>query len=303
MTLRALLTVGRISNLPTIWTNVLAAAVLAQSSVPIETVFNAGDMSVITLWLLTLCSLSMMYLGGMYLNDAFDSEWDKQNNPTRPIAAGMLSKHCVWVIGVVLLLLAVVMIGCLYQSLSVLEVHVQGVRVYYGWFAAGLLVLAIIAYNAWHKRYVHSALIMGACRSGVYFIGALLLGQLTMPVTLASLSLFLYVAGLTYFAQNEHVNKISSRWPLLLLFSPVLIAAKPGVESLYFWLYLVCFFSWIVRQLGALLTVRASIGGLLAAIPLLDGLMLASVNALIPSLVCLLVFLITPRLHRWVSGT
>ena len=61
MTLRIALRLGRVSNLPTVWTNVAAAAVLA--GVPLA--------SLGVLALAVACSL--FYVGGMFLNDAFDA--------------------------------------------------------------------------------------------------------------------------------------------------------------------------------------------------------------------------------------
>lgn len=305
MAIKTLLVVGRVSNLPTVWTNVLAAAVLAQASISVDqtTLFSEPG-----LWLGALLALSMMYLGGMFLNDAFDAGWDKQNNPSRPIAAGQISEHSVWLTGSVLMILATLLISYLYQTLLVVETTGTAYQAYYGWLAAVLLASTIIAYNAWHKQFSHSAFIMGACRFGVYLVAALLLAQLTYMVALAALSLLLYIAGLTYLARLEHSNRITSLWPLLLLFSPVAVGLLSGFYSLYFWLYLVGFVAWVSSRLRFVMctiqpNVKACIGGLLAAIPLVDGLLLASVNALVPSLICLLVFLIIPRLHQWVSGT
>ncbi|MFT4924969.1 MAG: hypothetical protein ACI8WB_001059 [Phenylobacterium sp.] len=321
MQLKTLLTLGRVSNLPTIWTNVLAAGVLAQASILTPALITQSDalsMDVMSMnqlpqqpvlvWLGVLLALSMMYLGGMFLNDAFDADWDTKNNNPRPIATGDIAVKTVWLMGTGMLCLSVVYIGYLYHLVSPGPGLVDWYQNYTGLFAGLSLALTIIAYNAWHKRFAHSAFIMGACRLGVYLIGALLLAELTVKVTLAGLSLLLYIAGLTYLARHEHLNRVTRLWPLLLLFSPVLVAACSGYGSWYFWLFLVGFMAWVISRLRLVLgagqpNVKACIGGLLAAIPLLDGLMLASVQAVLPSLLCLAVFLLIPRLHRWVSGT
>jgi 4-hydroxybenzoate polyprenyltransferase len=305
MTIKTLLTVGRVSNLPTVWTNVLAAAVLAQASISAEqSSVDPWPSAEPGLWLGALLALSLMYLGGMFLNDAFDASWDKQYNPSRPIAAGQISEQSVWLMGSSLMILATVLIGYLYQ----VETTKTGYQQYYGWLAAALLAAVIITYNAWHKQFAHSAFIMGGCRLGVYLVAALLLAQLTYMVALAAVSLLLYIAGLTYLARQEHRNRTTRLWPLLLLFSPVALALFSGFDSLYFLLYLAGFVAWVISRLRFVLgttqpNVKACIGGLLAAIPLVDGLLLASVNASLPSLICLLVFLIIPKLHQWISGT
>src|SRR6185436_14806944 len=51
---------GRVSNLPTVWTNSLAGIVLARGADDPEVIAGAA------------LSLSFFYVGGMFLNDAFD---------------------------------------------------------------------------------------------------------------------------------------------------------------------------------------------------------------------------------------
>ncbi len=76
VTLRIALRLGRVSNLPTVWTNVAAAAVLA--GVPL------ASLGVLALAL----ACSLFYVGGMFLNDAFDREFDRRVRPERPIPSG-----------------------------------------------------------------------------------------------------------------------------------------------------------------------------------------------------------------------
>src|SRR5260370_25481493 len=74
-----LLKLGRISNLPTVWTNVLAGTVLAGG--------------VVQHWqtAIVLLAMSLLYVGGMYLNDYFDCAIDARERPQRPIPAGDVS--------------------------------------------------------------------------------------------------------------------------------------------------------------------------------------------------------------------
>ena len=58
---RTLLVLGRVSNLPTVWSNCLAAWLLN---------FGAAWNNFYVL----LAGTTMLYVGGMYLNDAFDVE-------------------------------------------------------------------------------------------------------------------------------------------------------------------------------------------------------------------------------------
>ena len=56
MNAAVLLRLGRVSNLPTVWTNLLAAVVLAGGAV--------SDGRILPL----LAAMSLFYIGGMYLN-------------------------------------------------------------------------------------------------------------------------------------------------------------------------------------------------------------------------------------------
>ena len=62
--LRTLLILGRVSNLPTVWTNTLAGCALAGAAV------GPGRLALLAI------AFSLLYTGGMYLNDAFDRVWD-----------------------------------------------------------------------------------------------------------------------------------------------------------------------------------------------------------------------------------
>jgi len=84
--LRTLLVLGRVSNLPTVWSNSLAGWWLS----------GQGNF-----WKLPFLFLgvSALYTGGMFLNDAFDAEFDRQRRPGRPIPSGAISAETVWAFG------------------------------------------------------------------------------------------------------------------------------------------------------------------------------------------------------------
>ena len=76
--LRTLLVLGRTSNLPTVWSNCLAAWWLGGG---VQLGALAG----------VLLGTTLLYLGGMYLNDAFDAGFDAQYRRERPIPSGAIS--------------------------------------------------------------------------------------------------------------------------------------------------------------------------------------------------------------------
>ena len=89
---RSLLILGRVSNLPTVWSNCLAGWWLG----------GGGNT-----WKLPFlfCGVTLLYIGGMYLNDAFDADFDQQHRRERPIPSGAVSLSVVWRLGFGFLLL------------------------------------------------------------------------------------------------------------------------------------------------------------------------------------------------------
>src|SRR4051794_17851653 len=90
---RIYLRLGRVSNLPTVWSNTLAGIVLAGYQ-PTHDLFATP---VLFVWL--ALAMSLLYVGGMFLNDAFDQEIDAKERPERPIPSGLVSSSEVYSIG------------------------------------------------------------------------------------------------------------------------------------------------------------------------------------------------------------
>src|ERR1044071_7583847 len=90
--LRTLLILGRISNLPTVWSNCLAGWWLG----------GGGNFAKLPF---LFPGVTLLYIGGMFLNDAFDAEFDRLHRKERPIPSGAISLQVVWRCGFTLLLL------------------------------------------------------------------------------------------------------------------------------------------------------------------------------------------------------
>src|SRR5882672_1844198 len=130
--LRALLILGRASNLPTVWSNCLAGWLLGGGGEPRR--------------LALLClGATLVYLGGMFLNDAFDAQFDQQHRPERPIPSGAIQAGTVWKWGFVFLGLGWLVLGWLGNATLVL---------------ATVLVLSILIYDAVHKIFAFSPVLM-----------------------------------------------------------------------------------------------------------------------------------------------
>ena len=98
--MRAWLEVLRISNLPTVWTNVLVGVVLSLAFV------QPSNPSLVAV-LIAIVAGSCLYLAGMVFNDVFDVEIDHRERPGRPIPSGRIGRGAATMIGAVLLAIGV----------------------------------------------------------------------------------------------------------------------------------------------------------------------------------------------------
>lgn len=301
------LRLGRVSNLPTVWTNVLAGAIVAGS-------ITGRPLSIIHT-LLVMLAISAFYCAGMYLNDAFDREIDARERPGRPIPSGQISARAVFAIGFAL--------------------QVAGIAIlsYYGTWAivcGCALAATILLYNVWHKGNPLSPLIMGLCRALVYFVAAasVMMVELTTSaehslkntglfnttVVLAALAIWAHVVGLTYAAKQESLNRLGSLWPLLILALPVLLYGSRSVTS---WtdgglalLMLLALIAADIIAVRLLITrhiagaVPKAVAQLIAATSLLDALVIAIAGGGVAAVAfCLCAFVMTRVLQRVIPGT
>jgi 4-hydroxybenzoate polyprenyltransferase len=177
LSLRTALRLGRVSNLPTVWTNVLAGIAL-NGSEP-----RPGVAIPVAL------AASLFYVAGMFLNDAFDHQWDAQHRPERPIPAGETTADTVFAAG----------FGLMAAGLLLLALG-PGQPV-----GAGLvLATCIVIYDASHKTNPFAPVVMGLCRVSVYMMAALAVApHVGTGVYLGSALLLAYLVGLTVIARQE----------------------------------------------------------------------------------------------------
>jgi hypothetical protein len=208
---RTLLVLGRVSNLPTIWSNCLAGWALA-GGVPLTGEFS--QMIDQPLRFAVLClGASLLYVGGMYLNDAFDADFDRQHRRERPIACGAIGERAVWVLGFVWLIAG---IACMFW-LARTNVTTA--------ILAILLVGVILLYDAIHKAFTLSPALMAACRLLLVLMAASA-GRLgiTGLTIWSALVLGLYVVGLSYIARHESLPGSIRYWPCIFLAAPIALS-------------------------------------------------------------------------------
>jgi 4-hydroxybenzoate polyprenyltransferase len=284
------LRLGRISNLPTVWTNVLVGVMLA-----------GGSLTDPRLALLLL-ALSFFYVGGMFLNDAFDHAFDAQHRPERPIPSGQVSAREVFIAGFGLLALGVAGVALASRGHS-------GPAIWPALASSAALAAAIVLYDAHHKNNPLSPLIMGLCRVLVVVTAALALTT-TLPaaVLLAAAALLCHLIGLTYIAKQEHLDRLGSLWPLGFLAVPVayglvLSLTAPGVWApLTLYVCVLIYSMNLLRRRGRGDVPRAVVT-LIAGMSVLDGMMLAGNGHPVPAMLAVVAFVLTLALQRWVSGT
>ncbi len=282
MKLRTALHLGRVSNLPTVWTNTLAGAVLA----------GAGGFG--AEFALMLLAFSLFYTGGMFLNDAFDASFDAVQRPERPIPSGEIGAREVFAYGFGLMAAGVVLLA---------------------WFGiapalAGLtLAVAITFYDWHHKKNVFGPVVMGLCRVLIY-VGAGLCTTLALPdrLWIGAALMLCYLIGLTYVAKQENLGRVENLWPLVFLAAPVaygawLVVAQPAAGLI--WLL---FTGWMLVALWFLRRRRKgdiprAVVSLIAGISLLDALLIAGTGAVALAGLALAGFGVTLFFQRYISGT
>jgi 4-hydroxybenzoate polyprenyltransferase len=286
------LRLGRVSNLPTVWTNTLAGVLLgAGRHVPgAAGAWSRPDVGAPKIAGLAAI-MSLFYVAGMFLNDAFDRGIDAKERPERPIPSGQVTAAEVFSIGFGLLGLGV---GLLYWTSGFLAA-----------FAGFALAGNIVLYDVWHKTNPLSPVVMGGCRVLVYVTTALASGGMSLAVLTGAGALLAYLVGLTYTAKIE--SKLGATlWPLVFLAVPFVKEAHAvgaGVVPALAWLGFLAIVVWAVRLVLAKRAIGRAIVLLLAGVSLLDALLLASAGHAAAALVAALGFFATRGLQRWIAGT
>ncbi|MGB1126606.1 MAG: UbiA family prenyltransferase [Phycisphaeraceae bacterium] len=223
MNLRALLELCRISNLPTVWSNValglaigtvLSEARSNRSSIysfplvdillsdPLYVVFTSGF----------LLGISLIYCSGMVLNDFADRNVDAIERPTRPIPSGRITARQALGITIVMLIAGFVISGGWLVALISSSNQSNGL-----WIQNALLLSALIAcvvlYNYIHQAKAASVFLMGMCRSLAFLTPALFMHgwpitpEYSLFIIGPAVTLFLYTLAISIVARREMETK------------------------------------------------------------------------------------------------
>jgi UbiA prenyltransferase family len=281
--LRTLLVLGRVSNLPTVWSNCLAGWWLS----------GGGNF-----WKLPflLFGISALYTGGMFLNDAFDADFDQQRRASRPIPSGRISLELVWRFGWAWLALGILCLLFLGKIAGVLAI---------------VLAVCIFIYNAVHKYVIASPWLMGLCRFWVYVIaGTAGTNGLNGNSIWCGFALAFYIVGLSYVAKRESFRGAIPHWPLVFLAAPICLAllmnAGDALKPAIFVALIMAL--WTARCVRTIfqageMNVGRIVSGLLAGIVFVDWLAVAPQCPRWLSAIFLILFGATIFCQRFVPAT
>ena len=216
------MSMARGANLPTVWTNVIAAwAINAGAGPSLRWMPGWTDMDFFDLgtlvWL--LLGSSLIYAGGCFLNDACDHQFDGEHRPERPIPRGALSVAQAWALG-------------LFQLGVGACILIKGADCSWKWTVA--LLFCILAYDWVHKKTAWGIVLMGGCRTLLWITaGTAAAGMSPAPLLyLWAVAVGAYVVGISWYARTESKSSANDdtpgslidRMPILLLFIVPLIS-------------------------------------------------------------------------------
>lgn len=253
MTFQQILTLARVPNIPTVWSNVLMAWVLA-----------GGDSARWPALILAMTAGSAVYAGGCTLNDTFDARWDREHKPERLIPSGAVAERNAWILGIMEMTASLALLILLGRDT---------------WWLPLLLVTAILVYDFRHKNNPWSVVVMGACRALLILTAAGIAGNWKVPlVLLAAGVMWIYIIALSLLARRE---------------------SRPG--------------GGLLKKLRPGWSVGRWVGEMLAAIPLVDALLILSAGLISGSglngvcwvsvLICLLLWPLCRLLQRKYAAT
>jgi hypothetical protein len=198
------LILGRLANLPTLWSNCLAGWWLG----------GAGSLA----GLGALClGVSFLYLGGMFLNDACDSNYDAEFQRSRPVPSGAIELRTLWLLSLVWLGLGLFILACFGTSTALLALSLTAI---------------IMIHNALNKILKYTRLLLALSRFLLYLVAASTAWNGITGLTLwSALALVPYVAAIQLMMLAKPPQHVVSKWIIALLVAPIILAILANTRS------------------------------------------------------------------------
>ena len=287
--MRAWLELARLSNVPTLVTNVLVGAALGGlgggAAIGWPAVSAVGVAAI------------LFYVGGMAMNDVVDRDIDRKQRPGRPIPSGRITaRGAAWFA-----------VACFAAGVGLAALAGPPALL-----LALLLVAAIVMYNRFHKAAAVSVVLMGVCRGLVYVMAAAAVAWPPDPVIATTLvgAITAYIALVSFVARVETGATLDGRrWTGIALVAAALGPIAVLRPDTWTWTLVaaVGVTAWLLgvsrHALARPPRLGVAVPGWLAGICLLDGLYLTLLER--PGLagVALGCFVVTTAAHRRILGT
>lgn len=175
----------RVSNAPTVLTGSLVGAAIGASTMP-------GSAIPVLPMSLVAAGTTLLYMGGMVMNDYFDQPIDRRERPSRPIVSGQIRERSALLLAMVLITAAVLLLSA--ASANAIP-----------WML--LLVSCVTAYNLLHRSAIAGPALMACCRALVPTIAAVACSHEQQPdwnlLGFFALPLGVYTLGISIAARNE----------------------------------------------------------------------------------------------------
>ena len=175
--------------------------------------------------------------------------------------------------------------------------------------SSAVLSGCIVFYDIYHKKNPLSPLVMGACRVMIYVAVAYAVSDHLAPaLLLGAAALWCHLIGLTYAAKQEALNRLTRLWPLAFLALPALYGTYLATTQPLVWPFLILLAAWVIYALrflrqGPQRAVPQAVVRLIAAISLLDALLIASTGTLLGAAIAAACCAMTRVFQRVVPGT
>ena len=293
---QAWLNMLRISNAPTIISNVMVGLALAiQSHALAWSDYSLPPrLDFPKILIVITVAMLLMYFSGMLFNDAMDAKWDKKHRPNRPIPSGVIKRNDAWLTASFMMVCAVLLCGMQQGTLQLSIV----------------LSLAVLAYTFFHRWLFPAAILMALSRSLVYFIA---MTALSPPPPFGNLLGFciaigVYTTILTVLGRNEHDDNTKHAWlTWLMLIPPIIPLVMYGEAHEFTWMMLVIYVAWVCMAWRDFRKPNsqpiAGMHKLLAGFCLLDCVLIAMIGEISIMIVSLICFVFAVAAHRRVMGT
>ena len=190
--------------MPTVWSNCLAGWWLG----------GAGSLA----GLGALCSgVSFLYLGGMFLNDACDANYDAEFQRSRPVPSGAIELRTLWLLSLVWLGLGLFILACFGTRTALLALGLTGI---------------IMIHNALNKILKYTRLLLALSRFLLYLVAASTASNGITGLTLwSALALVPYVAAIQWMVLAKPPQRVVSKWVIVLLVAPIILALLVNTRS------------------------------------------------------------------------